>query len=151
MHHFTLATREPSTEDIGERGARVYHPLMSYLIVFVGGGIGAALRHATNRGALVLLGASFPFGTFIVNIIGSFLMGVLAVALLARGEGDQTVRLFLATGILGGFTTFSAFTLEAALMWEKAEWLSLSFYIFGSVVLSIAALFLGMFAARSFT
>ena len=123
---------------------------MSYLIIFVGGGIGAALRHATNRAALALLGASFPFGTFIVNIVGSFLMGVLAVALLARGEGDQPLRLFLATGVLGGFTTFSAFSLDAALMWEKAEWSALAVYAVGSVLLSVGALFLGMVAARSF-
>lgn len=122
---------------------------MSYLIVFVGGGIGAALRHAVNRGALSLLGASFPFGTFIVNVFGSFLMGVLAVALLVRGEGDQSLRLFLATGLLGGFTTFSAFSLDAALMWEKGEWQSLGVYVLGSVALSVGGLFLGMFAARS--
>ncbi len=124
---------------------------MSYLIVFIGGGIGAAMRHATNRAAFALLGASFPFGTFIVNILGSFLMGVLGVTLLARGGEDQSMRLFLATGILGGFTTFSAFSLDAALMCEKAEWLPLGFYVMGSVVLSVGALFLGMVAARSFT
>jgi CrcB protein len=124
---------------------------MSYLIVFVGGGIGAAMRHAINRAALAVLGASFPFGTLIVNILGSFLMGVLAVVLLARAEGDQSLRLFLATGILGGYTTFSAFSLEAALMWEKAQWLSLGSYVIGSVALSIGALFVGMVAARSFS
>ena len=123
---------------------------MSYLIVFIGGGIGAALRHGVNRGALVLLGPSFPFGTFLVNVLGSFLMGILAVVLLARGEGDQHVRLFLGTGILGGFTTFSAFSLDAALMMERAEWLTLSLYVAGSVALSIVALFLGMAAARGY-
>lgn len=124
--------------------------MMSYLVVFVGGGIGAAIRHATNRVALAFLGPSFPFGTFIVNILGSFLMGVLAIAFLSRGEGDQSLRLFLATGVLGGFTTFSAFSLEAALMWEKADWSSLAIYVFGSVLLSVGALFLGTAAARSF-
>lgn len=122
---------------------------MTYLIVFVGGGIGAALRHAVNRGAIILLGPSFPFGTFFVNVLGSFLMGVLAAVLLARGEGDQSVRLFLGTGILGGFTTFSAFSLDVSLMWQKAEWLALGTYVIGSVALSVGALLIGMFAARS--
>ena len=124
--------------------------MMSYLVVFVGGGIGAAMRHATNRAALVFLGPSFPFGTLIVNILGSFLMGVLAIVFLSRGGGEQSLRLFLATGVLGGFTTFSAFSLEAALMWEKAEWWSLAIYVLGSVSLSVGALILGMAAARSF-
>jgi CrcB protein len=108
---------------------------MSYLLVFVGGGIGAALRHAVNRVAFALLGPSFPFGTLIVNVIGSFLMGVLAAALVARGETDQSLRLFLGTGVLGGFTTFSAFSLDAVVMWEKAEWLPLAAYLIGSVAL----------------
>ena len=122
---------------------------MTYLIVFIGGGIGAALRHAVNKGALFLLGPSFPFGTLFVNVLGSFLMGVVVFDLLARGEGDQPLRLFLGTGILGGFTTFSAFSLDAALMWEKADWLPLGAYVIGSVVLSVGALLVGMFAARS--
>lgn len=122
---------------------------MNYLLVFVGGGIGAALRHAVNRGALALLGPPFPFGTLIVNVLGSFLMGVLAAALVARGETDQSMRLFLGTGVLGGFTTFSAFSLDAVLMWKKAEWLSLGGYVIGSLALSVAALLIGMFAARS--
>lgn len=122
---------------------------MTYLIVFIGGGIGAALRHAVNRGALLLLGASFPFGTLIVNVLGSFFMGVLAVALLARGEGDQSARLFLGTGVIGGFTTFSAFSLDATLMWERGEWLALGVYVIGSVALSLGALLIGMFAART--
>ncbi len=122
---------------------------MTYLIVFIGGGIGAALRHAVNKVALFLLGPSFPFGTLFVNVLGSFLMGVVVFALLARGEGDQPLRLFLGTGILGGFTTFSAFSLDAALMWEKADWLPLGAYVIGSVVLSVGALLVGMFAARS--
>ncbi len=122
---------------------------MTYLIIFLGGGIGAALRHAVNRGALALLGPSFPFGTLIVNVLGSFLMGVLVVALIARGEGDQPMRLFLGTGILGGFTTFSAFSLDAALMWQRGDYMALGLYVSASVVVSIVALFAGMAAARA--
>jgi CrcB protein len=123
---------------------------MTYFLVFIGGGIGAVLRHTVNRGSLVLLGASFPFGTFIVNVLGSFVMGILAVVFLTKGGGDQSLRLFLGTGILGGFTTFSAFSLDAALIWERGEWLTLGIYVVGSVALSVAALFVGMAAARGF-
>ncbi len=122
---------------------------MTYLIIFIGGGIGAALRHAVNRGALALLGPSFPFGTLIVNVLGSFLMGVLVVALIARGESDQPMRLFLGTGILGGFTTFSAFSFDAALMWQRSDYTALGLYVVASVVVSIVALFAGMAGSRA--
>jgi fluoride exporter len=122
---------------------------MTYLIVFVGGGIGAALRHAVNRGAIILLGPSFPFGTFFVNVLGSFLMGVLAAVLLARGEGDQSVRLFLGTGILGGFTTFSAFSLDLWLMLARGTAVPALGYALLSVVGSLAMLVLGVQAARA--
>ena len=122
---------------------------MSYLLVFVGGGIGAALRHGVNRGALALLGPDFPFGTLFVNIVGGLLMGVLAELFLVRGAVSQDLRLFLTTGLLGGFTTFSAFSLEAATMWQKGDYPILSLYVMGSVASSIAALFLGMMAVRA--
>lgn len=121
---------------------------MSYLLVFLGGGIGAALRHGVNRAALALLGAGFPFGTLVVNVAGSYLMGVLAGLLLARGLGEHPIRLFLATGVLGGFTTFSAFSLDAVLMWQRGELASLGVYAVASVLGSISALFLGLATVR---
>jgi CrcB protein len=124
---------------------------MGYLVVFIGGGIGAALRHGVNRAALAWLGPAFPWGTLIVNILGGLAMGLLAELFLVKGGGSQEWRLFLATGILGGFTTFSAFSLDAALMWERGEHAVLAAYVLGSVVLSIAALFAGMAAVRSLT
>ena len=122
---------------------------MSYLIVFLGGGIGAALRHGVNRAALAMLGAGFPLGTFIVNVAGSYVMGVIAALFLANGIGDHPARLFLATGLLGGFTTFSAFSLDAGVMWQRGEWLTLAVYVVGSVLCSIAALFLGVVSGRA--
>lgn len=122
---------------------------MSYLIVFLGGGIGAALRHGVNRAALAMLGAGFPFGTFIVNVAGSYVMGVLAALFLANGIGDHPARSFLATGLLGGFTTFSAFSLDAGVMWQRGEWLGLAVYVIGSVLCSVAALFLGIASGRA--
>lgn len=122
---------------------------MSYIIVLIGGGLGAALRHALNRGAPLLLGTAFPFATFTVNVLGSFATGFVAAWFLARGEGDGSLRLFFTTGILGGFTTFSAFSLDAAMLWQRAEWHTLGSYVAGSVTLSLAAVFLGMAAARA--
>ena len=124
---------------------------MGYLAVFIGGGIGAALRHGVNRAALAWLGPAFPYGTLIVNIVGGLAMGLLAELFLVKGGGSQEWRLFLVTGILGGFTTFSAFSLDAALMWERGDHAMLAAYVLGSVVLSIAALFAGLAAVRALT
>ena len=87
--------------------------------MFLGAGIGGALRHGVNVGAARLFGYGFPFGTLIVNVAGSFLMGLLAGYFAFRPGIGQHVRLFLTTGILGGFTTFSAFSLDAALLVER--------------------------------
>lgn len=122
-----------------------------YLAVFVGGGLGAALRHAVNRASLAYLGPTFPYGTLIVNVVGGLLMGALAELFLAKGGGSQELRLFLTTGFLGGFTTFSAFSLDAALMWQRSDYVVLAAYIVGSVLLSIVALFVGMAAVRGLT
>jgi CrcB protein len=117
---------------------------MIYLIVFLGAGIGGALRHGVNVGSAKLFGMGFPTGTLIVNIVGSFLMGLLAGYFLARPGISQQVRLFLTTGILGGFTTFSAFSLDTALLMERHAYALAAGYVAGSVIASIAALFLGL-------
>jgi fluoride exporter len=117
---------------------------MGYLVVFLGAGIGGALRHGVNLAASRLFGFGFPFGTLIVNVAGSFMMGVLAGYFAFRMGIPQHLRLFLTTGILGGFTTFSAFSLDAALLIERhAYWLSTA-YVVGSVVASLLALFAGL-------
>ena len=120
-----------------------------YMMVFVGGGLGAALRHGVNRASLAYLGPAFPYGTLLVNVLGGLLMGVLAELFLSRGGGSQELRLFLTTGLLGGFTTFSAFSLDAALMWQRSDYAALALYIVASVLVSIAALFLGMATVRT--
>jgi protein CrcB len=83
---------------------------MGYLLVFLGGGIGAALRHGANIAAARAFGTAFPYGTLAVNIIGSLAMGLLAAFFAFKGDATQNWRLFFTTGILGGFTTFSAFS-----------------------------------------
>jgi len=120
-----------------------------YLAVFVGAGLGGMLRHAVNRASLAWLGPGFPYGTLIVNVVGGLLMGVMAELFLVKGGGSPEFRLFLTTGFLGGFTTFSAFSLDSAMLWERNDYAALGAYVIGSVVLSIVALFLGMAAVRS--
>jgi fluoride exporter len=122
---------------------------MLYLIVFLGAGLGGALRHGVNVGAARLFGYGFPFGTLIVNLVGSFMMGVLAGYFAFRPGIGQHWRLFLTTGILGGFTTFSAFSLDAALLVERNSYGLAAGYIVGSVAASVAALFFGLALFRS--
>jgi CrcB protein len=117
---------------------------MLYLIVFLGAGIGGALRHGVNVGAVRLFGYGFPFGTLIVNVAGSFLMGLFAGYFAFRPGIGQHVRLFLTTGILGGFTTFSAFSLDTALLVERHSYGMAAGYVVGSVAASISALFFGL-------
>ena len=117
---------------------------MLYLIVFLGAGIGGALRHGVNVGAARVLGSGFPFGTLIVNVAGSFAMGALAGYFAFRPGIAQHVRLFLTTGLLGGFTTFSAFSLDAALLIERHDYALAAGYMLGSVIASVSALFVGL-------
>ena len=120
---------------------------MHYALVFLGGGIGAALRHAVNLAA-ARLGYAFPIGTLAVNVAGSAAMGVLVAWFALRTGTSQHVKLLLTTGLLGGFTTFSAFSLDSALLWERGAFAQLALYAGGSVVLSVAGLFAGMTAVR---
>ena len=117
---------------------------MLYLIVFIGAGIGGALRHGVNVGAARLFGYGFPFGTLIVNIAGSFAMGLLAGYFAFRPGIAQHMRLFLTTGVLGGFTTFSAFSLDTALLLERHAYGMAAGYAVGSVAASVSALFFGL-------
>lgn len=124
--------------------------MLSTALVFLGAGIGGVLRHGVNLVSLKWLGASFPYGTMAINILGSGLMGLIAGWLAFKaGEGwSQHARLFLTTGILGGFTTFSAFSLDAVLLWERGEAMLAGVYVIGSVVLSLAALVAGLALVR---
>lgn len=127
--------------------------MTAFLLVFLGAGLGGAARHAVNLGCGRWCGLAFPWGTLTVNVVGSFAMGALAgwLAFKAGESWSQSARLFLATGVLGGFTTFSAFSLDAVLLWERGEILSAALYVAGSVVLSIAALVGALSLMRSLT
>ena len=117
-------------------------------LVALGGAIGALLRYGVASAIFRIIGPGFPLGTLTVNVVGSFLMGIVAIALLERGHVATLVP-FVMVGILGGFTTFSAFSLDAIALFEKGKLAMAAFYIFGSVGLSIMALFLGLIIARS--
>ena len=124
--------------------------MIHLLLVALGGAIGAGCRHLVNLGALRLFGPNFPFGTLTVNVVGGLLMGIAAgyFALVYAG-GGQNLRLFVATGVLGGFTTFSAFSLDAMLLWERGDLLTALAYVLLSVVLSIVVLAAGLFLMRA--
>jgi CrcB protein len=123
----------------------------SFFLVFFGGGLGAMLRHFVNIICARGIGDSFPYGTFIINITGSTVMGLIAGYLAFKGEASQHWRLFLVTGILGGYTTFSAFSLDVALLYERGELGLAALYVLGSVALSIAGLFAGLALVRHLT
>lgn len=124
--------------------------MQAYLIVFLGAGIGGAFRHGVNVWSARVFGMQFPFGTLTVNIVGSLVMGLIAGYFMTLGGSSQNWRLFLATGILGGFTTFSSFSLDVALLYERGEMTSMAIYVLASVLVSIVALFGGLWAMRSF-
>jgi fluoride exporter len=119
------------------------------VLVALGGGIGAGLRHVVNIGALRAFGSNFPWGTMGINIVGSLAMGVFIELLARRFGGSNELRLFVATGILGGFTTFSAFSLDFVVLMERGALSSAMFYAIASVALSILALFVGLWLVRT--
>jgi CrcB protein len=117
----------------------------------LGGGLGASLRHTVNMACARAFGTSFPWGTFVINITGSIVMGLIAGYLTFKGGASQHWRLFLMTGVLGGYTTFSAFSLDTALLYERGETGLALFYVLGSVVLAVAGLFAGLALVRHLT
>lgn len=118
-------------------------------LVALGGAIGSAFRHLVNLAALRLLGPAFPWGTLTVNIVGGFLMGLFVELLARRFGGSAELRLFVATGVLGGFTTFSAFSLDFAVLYGRGALTQAFIYVALSVVLAIGALFVGMWLAKT--
>ena len=119
------------------------------LIVAAGGAIGATLRHLTNLAMLRIAGPAFPWGTLVVNIVGCLAMGIFIELLARRFDGSAELRLFVATGLLGGFTTFSAFSLDVAVLYGRGAVVQAFSYVAASVLLSIAALFVGLWLAKT--
>lgn len=117
-------------------------------MVAAGGAAGAAARYLVYVLAGQFLGTGFPFGTLIVNIVGSFIMGVLVEGMALAWTIGEQMRLFLAVGVLGAFTTFSTFSLDVGLLYERGKIALIALYVSVSVIGSIGALFLGMYLIR---
>lgn len=121
---------------------------MPLILVFIGGGLGSAARYGISALGIRWWGAVFPWPTLVINVLGSFLMGALVGWFSRLGDAHQDARLFLATGVLGGFTTFSTFSLEAVLLVKRGEWLWATGYVSASLVLGLGALAAAMRICR---
>ena len=116
--------------------------------IALGGAVGAVARHFLSARIMNLLGSGFPYGTLVVNVLGSFIMGLLIMALATRLNISQEWRGFIVVGVLGGFTTFSTFSLETALLIERGTLMQVALYVGSSVIVSIGALFVGLWLGR---
>ncbi len=126
------------------------YTLISILSVAAGGALGASLRYGVNVGVTHWLGHGFPWATLSVNVLGSLLMGVLVAVFAHFWDVSHAIKVFLVTGFLGAFTTFSAFSLDVSVLYENDKYIEMAAYILASVILSIAALFAGMLIVRQF-
>lgn len=124
--------------------------MQTVLAIAAGGAMGAVMRHGLNSSLMHMLGTGFPYGIFAANIIGSFLMGVFISVFAHFWEPSQAVKAFLTVGMLGAFTTFSAFSLDAVTLFERGTYGATAFYVCGSVILAIGGLFAGMALVRMF-
>ena len=116
--------------------------------IAIGGGIGALARHYLSTAVYQATGTAFPYGIFVVNILGGLIMGIIVELGALKLNFTPEMRAFLTTGILGGFTTFSTFSLDAALLIERGDWTNALIYMVGSVILSVSALFFGLWLVR---
>ncbi len=120
------------------------------LAIAAGGAVGSVLRHFLNNAVVAAAGPNFPLGIFVINILGSFVMGVFVACFAHLGDPRPSVKVFLTTGVLGGFTTFSTFSLDAVMLFERGAYGLASFYIIGSVGLALAGLCIGQILVRTF-
>ncbi|KQS63319.1 hypothetical protein ASG39_15630 [Rhizobium sp. Leaf371] len=123
--------------------------MLNILLVALGGASGSVLRYLAGIASVRLMGAGFPWGTLFVNVTGSFLIGVLSEVIARRFGASPELRLFLVTGILGGYTTFSAFSLDAAMLAEQGQFGAAALYVALSLVLSGLAVVAGLALMRA--
>lgn len=122
--------------------------MITIAAIAAGGAIGAVMRHFFNAGIIAATGVTFPLGILVINVLGSFLMGFMTGVFAHVYEPPQAMKLFLSVGVLGGFTTFSAFSLDTVLLWERGEIVQSLVYVLCSVLFSIAALVAGLYLVR---
>jgi CrcB protein len=120
------------------------------LAIAAGGALGSVLRHFLNNAVVAVSGPGFPAGIFVINVLGSFIMGVLVALFAHFGDPRPSMKVFLTTGILGGFTTFSTFSLDAVMLFERGAYGLAAFYIMGSVGFALAGLCIGQILVRTF-
>jgi len=120
------------------------------LAIAIGGGLGSLARHYLSTGVYSVTGSTFPYGILAVNVLGGLIMGIVVELGALKLSYSLEMRAFLTTGILGGFTTFSTFSLDTALLIERGDWLGAAIYMVASVLLSVGALFGGLWLVRSF-
>lgn len=123
--------------------------MQTAFVVFLGAGFGGAARYGLNVIVTRIMGTGFPFGILLINLLGCFVMGIFAGWFALRGEPGTSMRLFLMTGVLGGFTTFSAFALDTAILWERGAPGLAALYVLASVLGSVAALGAGLALSRA--
>lgn len=119
------------------------------LIACAGGALGTGARYLTNIAFARVVGTGFPWSTLVINIVGSLLMGIAVEVVMQRLAGSAEARAFIMIGILGGFTTFSAFSLDFAMLMDRKDHLAAAFYLFGSVGLAIFAFYMGAMLAKA--
>lgn len=124
--------------------------LSQIFAIMIGGALGAAMRYLVSSGVYVLLGRDFPYGTLAVNVIGSFLMGMLTVLLVERGDIDPLLKLAILVGFLGAFTTFSTFSMDTLALIDKGALIPAFLNMIGSVIICVSAVWLGMIIAKQF-
>jgi CrcB protein len=123
--------------------------MFQILLVAIGGAIGSVARYLTGLLTIRVFGPSFPWGTLAVNVVGSMAIGVLAELIARRFNASEELRLLLITGFLGGFTTFSAFSLDAAAMMERGAFVPAIAYVASSIIVSLLAVFAGLALTRT--
>jgi len=124
--------------------------MQAIALVFLGAGFGGVCRHLLGMAAARAFGLAFPWGTLLINVTGSLAMGLLVGWMALRPDGaSQNLRLFLATGVLGGYTTFSTFSLEAVLLWQRGDLAAAMAYVLGSLICGVAGLAVGLVMMRS--
>jgi CrcB protein len=121
---------------------------LGFLVVFLGSGVGGMLRHGVGIVALRLMGPTFPWGTLAINVVGSALMGVMIGLFAAKSIENAELRLFVTTGLIGGFTTWSTFSLDAVTLWERGEIGAAISYVLASLVLSVVVLAIALVITR---